>query len=130
MNRRNFLKSLGKVCGAAVVAPAVLLKSKCEHNYRWFAVKNSDAPAWFPVFDYDKHHHYEHTCTLCRLVREKQQILSFGHINLDRPMLPWKNYYLGCYDPLSKTFKSKIELPESNGIRGERSKFFYNGIPT
>lgn len=33
MNRRNFLKSLATACGAAVVAPAVLLKGKSETLY-------------------------------------------------------------------------------------------------
>ena len=70
MNRRSFLKSLATICGAAVVCPGELLKSKCKHDYRWFAMKNSDAPVWCSSLDYDKHHHYENTCTLCGFTKQ------------------------------------------------------------
>lgn len=44
MNRRNFLKSLGAVCGAAVVIPTALLKAKsvagidCDKPVKWTSV--------------------------------------------------------------------------------------------
>jgi hypothetical protein len=37
ISRRNFLKSLGAVCGAAVVAPAALLKAKPEPKWKQYA---------------------------------------------------------------------------------------------
>jgi len=72
MNRRIFLKSIAAACGAAVVCPGKLLKDEPKpvrvsrkHEFRWFAVKNNDAPSWCSSLNYDKYHHYEYTCTLC-----------------------------------------------------------------
>ena len=39
MKRRDFLKKLGIVCGAAVAYPAALLKGKTKPKYGWHEVK-------------------------------------------------------------------------------------------
>ena len=85
MNRRNFLKSLCTACGAAIVTPVVLLKSKPKViKVEW-------------VYLHDEFHY------------SNEELAG----------------------KMKQAFRdTKFKQPVSYGIRGERSKFFYNGIST
>ena len=67
MNRRDLLK----LVGVSVVVPGSVLMAtpKCEHEFRWFAVKNKDAPKWVLVYQWQNYHHYEYKCKLCGAIR-------------------------------------------------------------
>ncbi len=103
MNRRNFLKSLATACGAAVVAPAVLLKSKCKHEWRLFG------PG------------LECRCRLCDV-----------RGNLGDAHLPWKNY-TATYQPreelvhkMRQAFNdTKFKRPVPYGLKDDLNDYFW-----